>query len=159
MFHLYTLCLCVCACVCVLLACLYLMYLPTQTIVVTCCTCMTSDSSQTGLTKTAPRSPGCSDWKPQNTSGTMRKIAPAFFSEVHVGHCPPRHFKRGGGWGGGGCLPTYRHTNIFVPDVFFPIFKYLPTHLMCNNILCLLNSAISGGGDIVHVQCRHADVV
>ena len=103
MFHLYTLCACVCACVYVCVACLpvpYVLAHPNHCTVTCCtctCTCMTSDSSQTGLTKTAPRSPGCSDWKPQNTSGTMRKIAPAFFSEVHVGHCLPRHYKRGRG--------------------------------------------------------------
>ena len=67
--HCVCLCICVCVCMCMLVyvrvACLLVPYVlahpsnPTDT----CCTCMTSDSSQTGLSKTAPRSPGCSDWE------------------------------------------------------------------------------------------------
>ena len=87
----------VCLCVCVYVACLpvpYVLAHPKHR-TDTCCTCMTIDSSQTGLTKTAPRSPGCSDWKPQDTSVAMRKIAPAFLSEV--GHCPLTIIKGGEG--------------------------------------------------------------
>ena len=58
-------CVCVCMLVYVLVACLLVPYVlahpsnPTDTFY----TCMTSDSSQTGLSKTATRSPGCSDWE------------------------------------------------------------------------------------------------
>ena len=69
-------CACVCVCVCVCDVPAHQKHLSD-----TCCTCMTSDSSQTGLTNTAPRSPGCSDWKPQDMWG----------------HCPLTFIKRGGG--------------------------------------------------------------
>ena len=57
----------VCVLVCVYV---HIAYLPVPYVLVqpsnptdTCCTCITSDSSQTRLSKTAPRSPGCSDWE------------------------------------------------------------------------------------------------
>ena len=55
-------CVCVCVSVCVCVCVCVPAHPKHRTD--TCYTCMTCDNSQTGLSRTAPRSPGCSDWKP-----------------------------------------------------------------------------------------------
>ena len=89
---------CVCVCVCVCVACLPVPYVLAQPKfpIDTCCTCMASDSSQTRLTITALRFPGCSDWKPQDICAV-----------VWTAHEPPHFLLRKGAlpltfMGGGG---------------------------------------------------------
>ena len=121
---------CVCTCVCVC-ACVYVSvaYLPVPYVLAhpsnptdTCCTCMTSDSSQTGLTNTAPQVPWLFRLETSGYMGDHEENYPCIF--VRSRALPPFTIinggrGRGGGGGGGGRgLPAYRHTDVFVTDVF-----------------------------------------
>ena len=93
-------CVCLCVCVCVYVACLPDVPAHPKHPTDTCCTYMTSDSSQTGLTKTAPRFPGCSRLETSGymCSGCRQHRGPHTF--VGRGHCPLTFIKREGGGGG-----------------------------------------------------------